>query len=123
VLEGHKPTRKTQLHLDRCLTCRACETTCPSGVEYAKLAEIGRDLVDQQVQRPPRERLMRWSLRHVVAYRRRFAFFYHIGQLFRPLLVGPLRDVRQKLPPKRTRVTWPEHTGEPRTMLIFDGCV
>ena len=39
MLEGQEVTRKTQLHLDRCLTYRACETYCPSGVEYA---QIGR---------------------------------------------------------------------------------
>ncbi len=42
VLEGQRPTAKTQQHLDRCLTCRACETTCPSGVRYSRLADIGR---------------------------------------------------------------------------------
>ncbi len=52
VLEGHKPTRITQVHLDRCLSCRACETTCPSGVRYARLADIGRALVERQVKRP-----------------------------------------------------------------------
>ena len=36
VLEGHRPTHRTLTHLDRCLTCRACETTCPSGVEYGR---------------------------------------------------------------------------------------
>ncbi|MCB1982426.1 MAG: 4Fe-4S dicluster domain-containing protein, partial [Rhodoferax sp.] len=53
VLEGATPTRSTQLHLDRCLTCRNCETTCPSGVEYGHLVDIGRKLVDQRVARPP----------------------------------------------------------------------
>jgi glycolate oxidase iron-sulfur subunit len=42
VLEGAVPTRKTQSHLDRCLTCRNCETTCPSGVQYCHLLDIGR---------------------------------------------------------------------------------
>ena len=36
VLEGDAPTRKTQSHLDRCLTCRSCESTCPSGVNYGQ---------------------------------------------------------------------------------------
>src|SRR5205814_9945450 len=45
VLEGAAVTRTTQQHLDRCLTCRNCETTCPSGLEYGRLAEIGRDIV------------------------------------------------------------------------------
>ena len=39
VLEGEPVTAKTQLHLDRCLTCRNCETTCPSGVQYGRLIE------------------------------------------------------------------------------------
>src|SRR3954471_24863587 len=49
VLEGHTPTRLTEVHLYRCLTCRNCETTCPSGVRYGRLVEIGRDVVEQQV--------------------------------------------------------------------------
>ena len=49
MLEGAPVTERTQLHLDRCLTCRACETTCPSGVEYGRLVDIGRELVEQKV--------------------------------------------------------------------------
>ncbi len=63
VLEGNTPTRATQLHLDRCLTCRNCETTCPSGVEYGALLEIGRELVETQVRRPMGERVVRRALR------------------------------------------------------------
>src|SRR5215212_11989929 len=51
VLEGQPVTEKTQLHLDRCLTCRACETTCPSGVHYSRLLDIGREVVESRVQR------------------------------------------------------------------------
>src|SRR5258708_7485429 len=63
VLEGAQPTRATQVHLDRCLTCSSCETTCPSGVEYRHLVDIGRAVVQQRVQRPWRERAFRWMLR------------------------------------------------------------
>ena len=56
VLEGAPPTARTQLHLDRCLTCRACETTCPSGVRYARLADIGRGIVEARVPRSLRQR-------------------------------------------------------------------
>ena len=46
VLEGNAISSKTQTHLDRCLTCRSCETTCPSGVDYHNLLDIGRAVVD-----------------------------------------------------------------------------
>src|SRR4051812_40999734 len=63
VLEGAPVTRKTQLHLDRCLTCRNCETTCPSGVPYGHLLEIGRTLVEARVERPASEKTLRWTLK------------------------------------------------------------
>ncbi|MGQ9686962.1 MAG: 4Fe-4S dicluster domain-containing protein, partial [Thiobacillaceae bacterium] len=72
VLEGHAPTRKTQRHLDRCLTCRACETTCPSGVRYGRLADIGRAIVERSVTRPLGERLARRLLRGIVPHAGRF---------------------------------------------------
>ncbi len=120
VLEGAEPTRATQTHLDRCLTCRACETTCPSGVEYGRLADIGRDLVDRQVRRGPVEHFMRWGLRRFMAYRGRFALLLRLGQLFRPLMPGPLKA---KTPPRQAAGHWPDSTGATRTMLVLDGCV
>ena len=64
VLEGAPVTRKTQLHLDRCLTCRNCESTCPSGVQYGQLVDIGRQIVEERVERPLAERLMRSALKN-----------------------------------------------------------
>src|SRR5271169_123838 len=66
LLEGGEVTRSTQQHLDRCLTCRNCETTCPSGVEYGHLVDIGRRLVDERVERPAPARAVRWLLREGV---------------------------------------------------------
>jgi glycolate oxidase iron-sulfur subunit len=51
MLEGGAVTPATQQHLDRCLTCRNCETTCPSGVQYGRLLDIGRSLVEAKVGR------------------------------------------------------------------------
>ncbi len=67
VLEGNEVTLKTQEHLDRCLTCRNCETTCPSGVRYHNLLDIGRDIVEQKVKRPLPERMLREGLRRSAA--------------------------------------------------------
>jgi glycolate oxidase iron-sulfur subunit len=118
VLEGHAPSRKTQLHLDRCLTCRACETTCPSGVRYGRLVDIGRAAVETAVPRPLGERLSRRLLRWLVPYRRRFGLFLGVGQIIRPLLPASLRA---KVPPRRAAGPWPT-AKRPRTMLALAGC-
>ncbi len=86
VLEGEQPTRKTQIHLDRCLTCMNCETTCPSGVAYGKLVDIGRELVEERVKRNLFERLQRRTLRLLLPYPRRFTPLLRLGQFFRPML-------------------------------------
>ena len=62
VLEGKPATATTQLHLDRCLTCRSCETTCPSGVQYGRLVDIGRAVSTRQVPRSAAERASRYAL-------------------------------------------------------------
>jgi len=118
VLEGHAPTRKTQRHLDRCLTCRACETTCPSGVRYGRLADIGRALVEQAVDRPLGERLARRLLRLIVPHAGRFGLLLALGQAVRPLLPSGLR---RRVPPRRTAGPWPDHPHA-RNMLVLAGC-
>ena len=118
VLEGQTPSRKTQLHLDRCLTCRSCETTCPSGVRYGRLVDIGRAAVEAAVPRPWDERLARRLLRWLVPSRVRFGLFLGLGQLFRPLLPASLKA---KVPPRRVAGLWPT-APRPRTLLALAGC-
>ena len=119
VLEGEPATRGVQLHLDRCLTCRSCETTCPSGVRYARLLEIGRAQVEQQVKRPLGERLMRRMLLHVIPYRRRFAPLAKAGSLLRGLL--PERLGRPLPHLSSGSATWPTPSHR-RRMILFEGC-
>jgi glycolate oxidase iron-sulfur subunit len=119
VLEGQAPTRITQQHLDRCLTCRSCETTCPSGVRYARLLDIGRHLVEERVARPLPERLLRWMLVKTVPYPARFGLLMRIGRWVRPLLPA---KVRAKLPIPRPAGAWPKPAGR-RRMLVLAGCV
>src|SRR6059058_21295 len=66
ALEGAEVTDKTRLHLDRCLTCRACETTCPSGVQYGRLVDISRAVVEAKTHRGPLERAYRALLAFVM---------------------------------------------------------
>ncbi|MBR9885903.1 MAG: 4Fe-4S dicluster domain-containing protein, partial [Oceanospirillales bacterium] len=99
LLETDEVSERTRTHLDRCLTCRSCETTCPSGVQYGRLVDIGRGIIEQKLERPAGERLMRWGLRKILPYPARFGSLLKLGQAFQPLLPGALK---QKMPPKRT---------------------
>jgi glycolate oxidase iron-sulfur subunit len=120
VLEGGAPTAKTRLHLDRCLTCRACETTCPSGVQYGRLADIGRAIVEEKVPRGLIDESVRGLLSFVLPRTRLFGFFLAMGRVLRPLLPKPLRE---KIPgKKRSPGTWPA-PRHARRMLVLAGCV
>ena len=81
VLEGATPTERTQLHLDRCLTCRSCETTCPSGVQYQGVWwTLAGPWSMQQVGRSAGEKVKRWMLRAVIPHRSRFSALLKLGK-------------------------------------------
>jgi glycolate oxidase iron-sulfur subunit len=120
ALEGQEITEKTRLHLDRCLTCRACETTCPSGVEYGRLLDIGRKLVEEKTLRPAWERLKRRVLAEILPRRSLFAPLLALGRLARPFLPAGLA---QEIPPSAPRAgAWPA-PRHARKMLALAGCV
>ncbi|MDO5626004.1 MAG: glycolate oxidase subunit GlcF [Pseudomonadota bacterium] len=119
VLEGHTPTRDTQQHLDRCLGCLSCETTCPSGVRYGHLLDIGRQLVDAQVPRPPAEARTRQRLRQGLGSPL-FGPAMRLGQAVRGLLPASLRD---KVPARRAPGAWPPAARHARQVLLPEGCV
>jgi len=119
MLEGAPVTERTQLHLDRCLTCRSCETTCPSGVEYGRLVDIGRDLVEKKVPRPALERARRWLMRHVLSSRPLFGAALALGRAFKFLLPASLA---KKIPERRDAGAWAE-AKHARRMLALAGCV
>jgi glycolate dehydrogenase iron-sulfur subunit len=119
MLEGSEVSSKTQLHLDRCLTCRGCETTCPSGVRYGRLADIGRYVIEQRVVRTRRDRLRRWLLRKALITRPLFASALAAGRLLRPLLPAALA---RNVPRSRPAGAWPQ-PRHPRRMLALLGCV
>lgn len=119
MLEGNPVTKDTLIHLDRCLTCRACETTCPSGVEYGHLLEIGRSEVELRVKRSLPQRILRKTLLLILPYSNRFETLMKLGQLFRPILPGSLK----KQIPTKIKLTKLSLKTHKRKMLILDGCV
>ena len=118
VLEGDAPSARTQLHLDRCLTCRACETTCPSGVRYGRLVDIGREIVDERVPRPLLQRLKRRVLRALIPYPRRFTALLRIGQSVRALMPAAIKrtiPAYHRAPPR-------PRMRHQRRVLMLEGC-
>jgi glycolate oxidase iron-sulfur subunit len=119
VLEGRQPTASTRLHLDRCLTCRNCETTCPSGVRYGRLLDIGRHLVERKVQRSGFDRILRRLLRMVLPKRKLFAALLRVGQMTRSLAPPALRHMIPRRQPTGTAPNR-EHA---RKVILPQGCV
>jgi glycolate oxidase iron-sulfur subunit len=120
VLEGGEVTRSTQQHLDRCLTCLNCQTTCTSGVEYGHLVDIGRKIVDAKVARPAQQRVARWLLREGLTSPL-FAVALRLGRALRPLLPAVLGT---KIPAHAQSIT-PDSPGRvhSRKVLMLPGCV
>src|ERR1700682_255771 len=107
LLEGEPVTGKTQLHLDRCLSCRNCETTCPSGVQYGRLLDIGRRVVETRVARSTNDRPLRYALARFVPERRLFSAAMRLGRIARPFLSSSLQA---KMP--MGQVPRPSPTGQ-----------
>ena len=119
VLEGHRPTHRTLTHLDRCLTCRACETTCPSGVEYGRLVDVGRELAEERTRRSWPEALARLAIRAVFARPLLVRLLLLAGRTARPFLP---RGLRRMVPAARRAGRRPAGRHR-RRMIMLSGCV
>ena len=133
MFEGQAVGPVTRLHLDRCLTCRNCETTCPSGVQYGRLIDIGREVVEQLSPRPMAERLLRAGLRNGLQSPALFGPLVKLGQSVRSVLPAALRehlpaadvagggslhtDIQDSPDAREARATLT------RRMLVLEGCV
>lgn len=124
LLEADAPSSamvaQTQVHLDRCLTCRNCETTCPSGVEYGKLLDLGRAEVEAQAPRPLLSRLLRYALRKGLTQPRLAALGFAVARPLAPLLPDGLRS---KIPPRPLPAGSRPLVRHRRNMLLLEGCV
>ncbi len=129
--EGVAPTSKSVRHIDRCLSCLSCTSSCPSGVNYRRLIDETREVIEQTYRRPRSEQLFRAMIAKILPFRRRFAFFATLARLASPFaflvawheraytllkLAGPRR--------RSERLGAPETIAKPlRRVALFDGCV
>lgn len=118
LLEGQPADEVTRAHLDRCLLCRACETTCPSGVTYGRLLETGRHMLEQQQPRSGLDSLKRKVMTTVIPSKRLIQTGVNLARPVRPLLPA---TISSQLPLPGKNLLRP-HTIHPRKMLLLEGC-
>ncbi|MBE9568811.1 MAG: glycolate oxidase subunit GlcF [Proteobacteria bacterium] len=119
MLEGETPSRQTLLHLDRCLTCRNCESTCPSGVQYSQLLDIGRAVANEKVSRPVLQKMQHLLLRKLFLSRKLFSLLLKTGQALRPILPASLKS---SIPEKQKTLDF-QKTAHTSKVLLIPGCV
>lgn len=96
MLENNRvPDEKTVRHVDRCLSCLACMTTCPSGVHYMHLVDHARAYIEKNYTRPWHDRALRWMLAQILPYPSRFRFALWLAKMGRPFK-GLVPDPRLK---------------------------
>ena len=105
MLENDRdPDAKTVKHIDRCLSCLACMTTCPSGVHYMHLVDHARDYIEKRYKRPFSDRALRWILARILPYPTRFRLALLGAKIGRPF-AGLMPDARLRamleMAPKR----------------------
>ncbi|NNF72133.1 MAG: glycolate oxidase subunit GlcF, partial [Rhodobacteraceae bacterium] len=105
MLENNRPAdAKTVKHIDRCLSCLACMTTCPSGVHYMHLVDHARAYIEKTYKRPLFERVLRWTLARILPYPMRFRVALlgaKIGKPFARFMPDPRLRAMLEMAPKK----------------------
>ena len=131
MLENDRPaTQAVVQHIDRCLSCLSCMTTCPSGVHYQHLVDHARVHIERTFRRPLRERWLRAALAAVLPYPRRVRAALAAAALARPfarLLPAPLRAMLELAPRRRAATQAAERAPSVRAkrvrIALVTGCV
>lgn len=135
MLENDKPAdEKITKHIDRCLSCLACMTTCPSGVHYMHLVDHARSHIEKTYKRPALDRLQRWLLSVVLPYPGRFRMAVNLAKIARPfaILLKPFPQLKPAVAmlklaptnlPKARSADFKPHIPEPKgRVAILGGC-
>jgi glycolate oxidase iron-sulfur subunit len=117
--EGEAANTEMLKHLDRCLTCRSCETTCPSGVQYSHLLEIGKEMIEVDLPRARLDRLRRTAIVRFINSGWLFAASVRLGQAFAGLLPAAMR----LSVPSRQPALQRSAGRHARKVLMLAGCV
>ena len=123
LLETNQVSSETQLHLDRCLTCRRCETTCPSSVEYGQLLDIGRHIVEKKRSRAWHQQLLRKLILYTLPNAKRLATPLAIGKTLRPILPNALKKTIPRREAKINSILRAPINPNGKTVLLPRGCV
>lgn len=134
MLENNKvPDEKTVKHIDRCLSCLSCMTTCPSGVHYMHLIDHAREYIEENYKRRWDERALRWVLARILPYPGRFRLALVGAKLARPFrklvpdarLRAMLEMAPAKIPspsPNDRPQTFPAQHGRKKRVALLIGC-
>jgi len=124
-----QPTPEVVLHIDRCLSCLSCMTTCPSGVHYGHLVDHARAYIEDRYRRPWRERLLRVLLAGVLPHHGRFRLALALARLVKPARplfgAGPLGAMLALAPARAAHRPSPEPTSPPAPrgrIALLQGC-
>ena len=129
---GETPSAKVVGHIDRCLSCLACMTTCPSGVHYMHLVDLARKRIAETFRRPLADRLIRALLLAAMPSPARFGWAVRLGRLARPfagVLPGPLGRMLRMVPsapagrPLPDGAVYPAEGERRFRVALLAGCV
>ncbi|WP_370232378.1 glycolate oxidase subunit GlcF [Cognatishimia sp.] len=134
MLENERvPDEKTVKHIDRCLSCLACMSTCPSGVHYMHLVDHARAYIDENYKWPLSDRALRWVLSQILPYPMRFRLALlaaKIGRPFAPLIPDARIKAMLKMAPKQIPPvsrnddpqSFPAQTPRKKRVALMTGC-
>jgi glycolate oxidase iron-sulfur subunit len=127
---GKRPTAEAVHHIDRCLSCLGCRTTCPSGVNYATLVDTAREYINDNYRRPLSERMLRSFVLTVLSRPWLFSFLAVLGRALATVassLPGRLGKMGKKIPTPHAldaeHKAVPEPASDAKRIALLPGCV